>query len=150
MHELNFTQTVPLPLEKCWAFFSTPQNLRHITPPYLGFSDINASNTSMYAGQIIMHKIRPFSWLPMDWITEITHVNEPFYFIDEQRLGPYKFWHHEHHFEKVDKGTLITDKIYYKLYGGIIGRAINKLKIKEDLEAIFLYRKQKIQEIFGS
>ena len=103
----------------------------------------------MYAGQIISYIIRPVCRIPIEWITEITHVQEPYYFVDEQRFGPYKMWHHEHRFETIPKGVKMTDTVYYKLPFGFLGRILNSFKVKKDVEAIFAYRNAKLLQLFG-
>lgn len=149
MHRLYFEQKLPLSLDECWDFFSTPNNLEKLTPAYLGFSSEHIDQ-NMYAGQIIIHYIRPILGIPMKWVTEITHVDKPHYFIDEQRYGPYKFWHHEHRFKAIKQGVEIIDLIYYELPLGIVGTLINAIKVKRDIEAIFHYRTKKLNELFGT
>lgn len=149
MHIIEFSQTVPVSLQRCWEFFSSPQNLRLLTPTHLGFTE-NADDKPMYEGQIIIHTLRPIWGIRIKWVTEITHVKSLQYFIDEQRIGPYKFWHHEHRFRELAGKTEILDKIHYLLPYGVVGKAINQIKIKKDLLAIFAYRQTKITEIFGS
>lgn len=151
MHTLCYLQKIPLSLEECWKFFSCPKNLKIITPSHLGFEIINDQDlTTMYAGQIIHYRIKPLWNFPLEWVTEITHVQKPHYFIDEQRVGPYKLWHHEHHFEPIANGVLMRDIVYYQLFFGPIGRAVNYLKVKKDVQAIFEYRKDKLEKLFGS
>lgn len=150
MHILKFSQKIPLPLEACWEFFAHPSNLKKITPEFLGFEIVGeAQGGKMFAGQIIHHTLRPFWNIPIEWITEITHVQEPLYFIDEQRFGPYRFWHHEHWFKPLVNGVEILDHIYYKMPLGFLGEAVHKLKVKKDIEAIFAFRKAKLEEMFG-
>lgn len=148
MNTINYKQNIPISLSTCWDFFSSPSNLPLLTPPYLGFSN-DSSEKSMYEGQIISHRIKPVLGISILWVTEITHVKPLEYFIDEQRFGPYKFWHHEHRFREIPNGVEITDIIHYMVYGGIFGKLINNLKISKDLEAIFSYRQNKIRHIFG-
>lgn len=104
----------------------------------------------MYEGQIIIHTLRPIWGVRIKWVTEITHVKSLEYFVDEQRIGPYKFWHHEHRFRELSGGTKILDKVHYLLPYGVVGKAINQIKIKNELHAIFAYRQTKITEIFGN
>lgn len=148
MHIIEYSQKVPISLETCWDFFSSPRNLKMLTPPHLGFTEI-FDGKEMYEGQIIIHFLKPLLGLRMQWVTEITHVKSLEYFIDEQRIGPYKFWHHEHRFQRILGGIEIIDKIHYMLPFGIIGKAINRFKVSRDLDAIFNYRQAKIVEIFG-
>lgn len=150
MHTLRYSQKLPLSLEECWKFFSNPRNLKIITPEHLEFEILNDQDlVTMYAGQIIHYTIKPLWKIPIEWVTEITHVKQPDYFIDEQRLGPYKLWHHEHRFAPIKNGVLMTDVVFYQLPFGPIGRAINFLKVKKDVEAIFEYRKVKLEKLFG-
>ncbi len=103
----------------------------------------------MYPGQIIHYRIKPVLNIPIEWVTEITHVQKPDYFIDEQRLGPYKLWHHEHRFEPISHGVLMHDYLYYQLFFGCLGRALHSLWVKKEVEAIFQYRKEKLEQLFG-
>jgi ligand-binding SRPBCC domain-containing protein len=150
MYYLNYKQKLPLSLKESWDFFSSPTNLTILTPDYLGFEIANKQETSkMYGGQIIAYTVRPLWNLPFHWVTEITHVKEPDYFIDEQRFGPYKFWHHEHRFSSIPNGIEMSDTIYYELPFSFLGRAFHSLKIKQDLENIFSYRYTKLEQLFG-
>jgi ligand-binding SRPBCC domain-containing protein len=150
MHCLKHSQKLPLSVEESWSFFSDPKNLSILTPSYLNFEMMfDGPVDRMYAGQIIGHLIRPLWNIRIGWITEITHVQEPLYFIDEQRFGPYKFWHHEHRFHPIAHGVEMLDTIYYQLPLGIFGQALHAIKVKKDLAAIFAYRKTKLEELFG-
>lgn len=150
MYSLTYLQKLPLSLEDSWNFFSSPANLKILTPDHLRFEITNnLENRKMYAGQIIAYTIRPLWNLPLEWISEITHVQEPYYFIDEQRFGPYKFWHHEHRFHSIPEGVEMTDTIYYKLPLGPLGKIFHALKVKHDLAAIFSYRQAKLEKMFG-
>ncbi|MCA9508376.1 MAG: SRPBCC family protein [Myxococcales bacterium] len=147
MHIIEYRQNISVSLHDCWEFFSAPQNLKILTPPHLGFSDKNDAQP-MYPGQIIIHQIKPLLGIPIEWVTQITHVKIFDYFIDEQRFGPYKFWHHEHRFQESSDGTRIIDRIHYQLPFGPLGNLMNWLKVRRDLEKIFDYRQQKIVQIF--
>jgi ligand-binding SRPBCC domain-containing protein len=149
MYYLKYSQKLPLTLEACWNFFSSPANLRTLTPDYLNFKITSLESEIMYAGQIIVYDIHPILNLPIEWVTEISHVEKPYYFIDEQRFGPYKFWHHEHHFKPIVSGIEMMDIIYYQLPFGILGQALHAIKIKRDLENIFAYRRAKLEKLFG-
>lgn len=148
MYRLEYKQRLPISLQECWDFFSTPANLKSITPEYLGF-DVFAADTPMYAGQIILHRIRPFWNIRIEWVTEITHVDEPHYFIDEQRFGPYEFWHHEHRFHSLPGGVEMIDTVHYKVPYGVLGKVFHHFKLKNDLKNIFGYRHSKLEEKFG-
>lgn len=150
MHYLKYSQKLPLTQKESWDFFSSPANLKKITPEHLEFTITSPLETGkMYEGQIITYTIRPLWNIPIQWTTEITHVNEPHYFIDDQRAGPYQLWHHEHRFEPIPNGVEMTDIIYYQLPFGPLGSLLNYLKVRKDVEAIFSYRKTKLEQLFG-
>ncbi len=150
MFTLKYSQKLPLTLEDSWKFFSSPANLKILTPEHLRFEmTSDHENKKMYAGQIIAYTIRPLYNISLEWVTEITQVHEPYYFIDEQRFGPYKFWHHEHRFNSIPNGVEVTDTIYYKMPFGFVGKVLQFIKVKHDLEAIFSYRRAKLEKLFG-
>lgn len=149
VHKLQFKQVIPQPIESVWQFFSNPKNLEKITPPEMGFEHTVYSNENMYAGMIIMHKVRPILNIPVNWVTEITQVNAPHFFIDEQRKGIYSFWHHQHHFEAVENGTEMTDIIHYEVPFGFLGDIVNSIFVRNKLHEVFEYRFKKVDEIFG-
>ena len=141
------TELRPLNLN---VFISSPANLKNITPEYMGF-DIVSENLpeKMYPGMMIAYKVSPLLGIKMNWVTEITHVKEPEYFVDEQRVGPYRIWHHQHHIQKIDEGVLMTDIVDYLPPFGLIGRMVNALVIEKQLAGIFNFRTQKLVEVFG-
>jgi ligand-binding SRPBCC domain-containing protein len=148
LNQKQFIKNVSI--AEAWGFFSAPQNLKKITPPQMGFDITSEMHTNkMYAGQIIRYKVKPLAGIPMDWTTEITQVNEHKFFIDEQRQGPYKMWHHQHHFEEKDGGVLMTDIIHYWPPFGVIGNLANSLLIKKQLKSIFDFRKIQIKLLFN-
>jgi ligand-binding SRPBCC domain-containing protein len=148
MHKLSYTQKLPISLEKAWDFFSSPSNLKLLTPEYLSFN-MTCDTSEMYPGQIITYTIRPLFNIPINWVTEITHVEKQVYFIDEQRFGPYSFWHHEHRFTAIPNGVSMADTVYYKLPFGPIGGLLNSIKVQKDVVGIFNYRNAKLEELFG-
>lgn len=137
------------PIEKIWGFISNPANLKIITPDYMGF-DITSKNVpdTMYPGMIISYKVSPLLNIKTTWVTEITHVKEGMYFVDEQRVGPYKIWHHQHFLEATPTGTLMKDIISYQPPFGFLGNLANSLIIRKKLQEIFSYREKKLNEIF--
>lgn len=149
-YTLKQEQILPCTLDEAWHFFSSPHNLKEITPDYLGFEITSPSlSDTMYPGQIISYKVSPLLGIKLDWMTEITQVKDREFFIDNQRFGPYKMWHHQHWFEDVPKGVKMTDIITYVLPLGIIGRLAHKLFIRRQLEGIFTYRKEVTDRIFS-
>lgn len=146
----EWKQFIPGQLDKAWAFFSRPENLNEITPPGMSFEILSPiTGATMYEGMIIQYKLSPFPGIRMDWVTEITHIQAKRYFVDEQRLGPYALWHHEHHFEEQDGGVLMTDLLHYKVPYGIIGAIAGALLVDRQIEYIFDYRRKAIAERFG-
>ena len=150
LYQLRRVQRLPVSLEKAWDFFSAPDNLSEITPDYMGFIVTSGqSDQKMYEGMIISYIVKPLFKIPLAWVTEITHVREPYYFVDEQRFGPYRFWHHEHHFREIDGGVEMIDLLNYKLMMGPLGRSVNSLLIRKRVESIFDYRFTKLEMMFG-
>lgn len=149
IYTLTIKQLLPAGIDRAWAFFSNPLNLDTITPGNLGFK-ITSGITSemMYQGQIITYKIGIFPLIKSNWVTEITSVKDKAYFVDEQRFGPYKMWHHEHLFTEKDGITEMIDKISFALPFGFLGAIAYKLLIKNKLMDIFGYRAKKVHEIF--
>jgi ligand-binding SRPBCC domain-containing protein len=150
MYQFKRTQFVKTDLATCWDFFSSPKNLKKITPPYMGFDVLLEIPEKMYEGLMIEYTVRPIWNLPVSWITEITHVNENKFFVDEQRKGPYKIWHHEHHFTEVPGGVEMVDIVSYELPFGFLGKLAHPFVVKNKLEEIFAYRYKAVEEIFNS
>lgn len=148
MYQLKKKIFVDAPITDVWEFFSSPSNLKKITPTSMGFDILKGADTSMYPGQIISYKVKPMLNIPTLWVTEITHVVDQQYFVDEQRIGPYRMWHHEHHFEQVDGGVEITDIVSYVLPFGFLGRIAHWLFVKQKLEHIFAFRSIAIAKYF--
>ncbi len=98
---------------------------------------------------IITYKVSPLFGIKMNWMTEITHVKEGEYFVDEQRMGPFAFWHHQHHFKAIDGGVLMSDILHYALPFGILGRMVNALVVGKQVKTIFEFREKAVREIFG-
>jgi ligand-binding SRPBCC domain-containing protein len=149
IHTLTQAQTLPLTLEQAWDFFSSPANLNEITPPELAFRILTPNLGRMYPGQLIAYDIRlaPLIWVT--WVTEITHVEPGSSFIDEQRFGPYKLWHHRHTFEAVEGGVRMTDEVHYALYGGPFGDLIHALWVGPQVKRIFDHRRRVLAERFA-
>ena len=146
---LHRTQELPVSLEAAWKFFSSPDQLKVITPEYMGFNITSPyPSSTMYPGMIISYVVKPFMSIGIPWVTEITHVEEPQYFVDEQRFGPYKFWHHQHKFLKTEGGVLMEDIVHYALPFGFVGTVMHKLVVRQKLEEIFDYRRKKLIELF--
>ena len=140
-HQIKETIELPISIKESWEFFSNPNNLSLITPPQLGLKITSSNTTETYAGQIITYKIKPLLGLPMTWVTEITHLDKERYFVDEQRVGPYRMWHHQHRFTSIPSGTLIEDIVDYVLPYGVFGEIAHQLMVKKQLASIFSYRK---------
>ncbi len=152
VYTLERVQRLPISLEEAWAFFSSPLNLREITPPYMRFEVLSDHRwvDRMYPGQIITYTVRPLLGIPLFWMTEITHVREGEFFVDEQRVGPYALWHHQHHFKPIEGGVEMTDLVHYRLPLGILGALAHALLVRRQLEEIFDYRYRVLEQRFGS
>lgn len=150
IYTLTAEQTIDVSLEKAWNFFSSPENLEKITPSHMGFKITSNVDKKAYTGQIITYKVAVLPGIKTNWITEITQVKEQEFFIDEQRFGPYKMWHHEHWFEELENGkTLMKDKISYKIPFGFLGDIAQSIFIKKQLKAIFEHRFTTLEKLFN-
>jgi ligand-binding SRPBCC domain-containing protein len=140
-YRLESTQYVNASIAEVWDFISSPRNLKHITPEHMGF-DILTPNLpdKMYPGMIIEYIVKPLFGIKMNWLTEITHVKDHEFFVDEQRSGPYTMWHHQHHIKQSDNGVLMTDIVHYIPPMGFIGAIANEVLIKHQLKNIFDFR----------
>lgn len=149
IHRLEQQQLLPISLEAAWIFFATPKNLNEVTPNNMVFKITSELPETMYEGLLITYKIKPMLNIPIYWCTEITHIKEKLYFIDEQRQGPYKFWHHEHHFKEVDGGVLMTDIVYYDIGKSVFGWLAGKLFVHRKVKEIFAYRFATLKTYFS-
>lgn len=150
IYHLKRKQILPITLTEAWDFFSTPRNLSRITPEQMGFKILYSSGgEKTYAGQIIRYKVSILPLITLHWVTEITHVKEPFYFVDEQRFGPYALWHHQHMFKEVPGGVEMTDELNYAIPLGILGRFAHWIFVGREVNRIFDYRFQVLEKFFG-
>ncbi len=144
-------QTIPVNIEEAWEFFSSPKNLAQITPDEMDFKITSELPDEMYPGQIITYIVKPLLGIPMKWMTEITHVEKPHRFVDNQIVGPYKLWHHQHHFKDLGNNrTEMTDIVHYSIATWQLGGIADKIFVRQKLEEIFDYRFKKVEEIFNS
>ena len=132
-----------------WQFFSQPKNLPLITPAWLDFQMTNAVPDEIHTGTIITYTIRPMLGLKVRWVTEITHAEAPCLFVDEQRFGPYRFWHHQHHFREIAGGVEVEDLVHYALSFGPLGRFAHAVTVRRRLAAIFAFRRAALEQHFG-
>ena len=149
LYQLKSKQFLPISLDEAWAFLSEPRNLKSITPEYMGFEIYDGADRAMYQGQIIQYIVTPVLGIKTKWVTEITHVVDKQFFVDEQRFGPYTMWHHQHHFKAVDGGVEMTDIVHYKLPFWFLGDIANTLFVKKQLQGIFDFRWKKVEDLFG-
>jgi len=149
IHTLRRQQVVRASLEEVWDFFSTPRNLDALTPDELSFRIVGEIAETMYEGQIIEYRVRFIKGIWSRWVTEITHVRDKSFFVDEQRLGPYKLWHHEHHFIPEGDGVRLVDRITYVIGFGFLGDLVDRLWVHRKLARIFDYRQEKTATLFG-
>lgn len=149
MYTLHKKQKLPISLQEAWNFIANPKNLATITPPTMGFKTLSGDERPMFSGQIIHYIITPFLGIKVEWVTEITHVADKSFFVDEQRYGPYKFWHHKHFLKEIPGGVEMEDIIHYKLPMAFLGRLMHPFLVKSKLEEIFKYRQNKLIELFG-
>jgi ligand-binding SRPBCC domain-containing protein len=147
VYVLQREQRVAMSLDDCWRFFSDPRNLEKITPPSLRFRVRSELPAEVYAGMMIRYTVSPLFGIPMTWVTEITHMRKPHYFADEQRVGPYRLWHHEHSFRAInDRESEVLDLIHYAPPLGALGAILNKLLVRPQLERIFNFRTEQLEK----
>ena len=150
LYRLETAQNLPITKEKAWDFFSDPRNLKAITPDYMGFKILKGEAPKMYAGQIIQYIVTPLLNIPVKWVTEITHVEEGSYFVDEQRFGPYALWHHKHFIKPIKNGVEMIDIVDYKIPFGFLGQLMHPILVGPKLKEIFDYRRTALIERFGN
>ena len=148
VNTLKYSQILPISLDRAWNFLSSPKNLKLITPKSMNFNITEWDNRDSYPGQIIQYTVKPIFGIKLKWVTEITHLQKNKYFVDEQRFGPYSFWHHKHFLKEVEGGVLMEDIIHYKLPYGFFGELINIFFVRKKLKEIFSYRKNELIKIF--
>lgn len=149
-HILRASQNIPTDIETAWKFLSDPRNLAKITPPDMGFQITTPGlPDEMYPGMVITYKVSPLLGIKTTWVTEITQVQKPHYFIDNQRTGPYSVWHHQHFLKEIEGGVQMDDVINYVVPGGPIGDIINGIAVQSKLRGIFEYRQKALENMFG-
>lgn len=148
-YELYRETVLPISLLEAWDFFSNPFNLAKITPNDMGFKVVSKNlPKQIHNGLTIQYIVKPLAGIPLKWVSQISAVNAPYMFVDEQLKGPYAYWHHEHTFEEFEGKVLMKDKVIYAVPLGILGRIANTLIVRNKLEHIFNYRTTKILELF--
>ncbi|MEL0318350.1 MAG: SRPBCC family protein [Flavobacteriaceae bacterium] len=149
IYRLETIQNLPISQKEAWNFLSDPRNLKTITPDYMGFEIVSGAASKIYAGQILQYIVTPLLNIPLNWVTEITHIREGEYFVDEQRFGPYSLWHHKHFIKPIKNGVEMIDIVDYKVPFGILGQLVQPFLVRPKLEEIFEYRKNALDRIFG-
>ena len=149
IYRLESKQNLPISKKEAWEFLSSPKNLKTITPEYMSFDILSGADRPMFAGQIIQYIVTPLLGIKTKWVTEITHVVEGEYFVDEQRFGPYALWHHKHFIKEIPGGVEMEDIIDYKVPMGILGQLVHPFIVKPKLDEIFEHRRKKLIELFG-
>ncbi len=148
LYHLRAQQSLPISLPRAWDFFSNPNNLAEITPAWLNFRVTSNLPEKMYPGMIVTYQVRPWGGIALDWVTEITHLSAPNFFVDEQRFGPYRFWHHQHHFREIASGVEMTDIVHYALPFGPFGRLAHYFSVEGRLQEIFKFRRERLERLF--
>lgn len=149
LHRIEAVQVLPVTVEEAWAFFSDPSNLARITPRDMDFRITSDVPERVHEGLIITYTLRPLLGIPVQWATEITHVDEGIRFVDEQRAGPYSMWHHEHGFAAVAGGVEVRDVVHYALPLGPLGDLVHTIAVGARVRSIFAYRRRALVARFG-
>jgi ligand-binding SRPBCC domain-containing protein len=148
MYKLHHMQAIPATREEVWEFLSNPRQLEHITSGKMAFEATKELPGTMYEGMIIELRIAPILGIPMHWVSEITHIEERVRFIDEQRFGPFRFWHHEHRLTEKDGGIIMEDIVHYVMPFAFIGRIVHRLFVRKMIEEIFSERRKQAEAFF--
>lgn len=149
-YQIKTELKIPATIEEVWDFISSPENLKEITPPSMGFNIVSeALPKKMYPGMIIQYLVKPLAGISTTWVTEITQVEHLKYFVDEQRVGPYSVWHHQHFLERIEGGVMMTDIVSYVPPLGLLGKLANIFLIKGKLKEIFAFRTGAVVRRFG-
>ena len=150
IYQLHKNINLPISKIEAWNFLSDPSNLQKLMPNDMGFDIVSGAEKSVYAGQLIEYDVVPFKGFKTRWVTEITQVQKPDYFVDIQLYGPYKLWHHKHFIHEIENGVRIEDIVHYRLPLGFIGNMMHSLIVKPKLEDIFKTRTEKMNALFGT
>ena len=150
LYQLHAKQSIKTDMTTAWNFLSDPENLQKITPAHMGFTILAGAEKKMYAGQMIHYSVMPFPGIRTKWVSEITHVQEGNYFVDEQRYGPYAMWHHKHFIKEVAGGVEMEDVIDYKIPLGFLGQLAHPLVVQPQLRKIFAHREAALNQMFGT
>jgi len=146
IYRLECSMSVPVALQEAFVFFENPRNLARITPPWLNFRITSPGPIQMRKGAEIAYQIR-WLGLPVNWKTVITEYEPPFFFVDEQKSGPYAYWRHRHDFKPTEYGALVSDKVDYALPLGPLGMLAHWLTVRRQLQEIFDYRQKALSDI---
>lgn len=149
IYQISRKQLLPVSLEDAWSFFADASNLQRLTPPEMKMEPAEKSPTEIYPGMIAVYKVRPLFRIPITWVTEITQVQSMEYFVDEQRFGPFKFWHHEHRLQQTEEGVEVTDLLYYAMPFSFVGKLIHAKMVRPKLQELFVYRQKQLKNLFG-
>lgn len=150
LYRLEQSQDLPIDLDTAWQFFSDPQNLERITPPTVSFRITSGAGEPVFAGQLISYQLKLFGFWPQQWLTEITAVQPGRYFIDEQRHGPYRLWHHLHRFrDRPGGGVQLFDRVTYAMPFGPLGRMVHAVRVRSEIEGIFQHRRRILEDLFA-
>ncbi|MFI8380170.1 cell division inhibitor [Leeuwenhoekiella sp. NPDC079379] len=149
IYNLHSIQKLPISLDEAWDFLTNPRNLEMLTPSDMNFKVFAGADRPMYAGQLLQYTVTPLPGFNTKWVSEITALKEKEYFIDEQRFGPYAFWHHKHFIKEIPGGVSMEDSVDYKLPLGILGRVAHPILVKSKLDSIFEYRQEQLLKMFG-
>lgn len=150
IYTLQRNLSVSASREAVWEFFSSPRNLARITPAEMAFTVVTPDLPErIYPGLMIEYQVRPIGGIALTWLTEITQVREGHYFVDEQRIGPYRLWHHEHAFSQAGEGrVMVEDRVTYALPGGWLGDLVHPWLVQPQLERIFQFREEAVRRLF--
>lgn len=150
IYTLSNSQKLPITIEEAWDFLSDPTQLETITSSDMEFKTVTPLPEKMYEGMLMHYQIAPLAGIRLNWVTQITHIEKGVRFIDEQRLGPFRFWHHEHRLIEMDDGIVMQDIVHYVMPFSFIGRIAHWTSIRKLLESLFKFRTEQIETYFNN
>jgi ligand-binding SRPBCC domain-containing protein len=151
IYHLVRSQKLPIAQDVAWAFFSNPANLLELTPEWAKMTDESPEKfKTLFTGMVQLLGVKLPGGIPSQWVAVITHVEAPHYFVDEQKSGPFKFWHHRHQILPVEGGVEVRDTLHYAMPFGFVGHIVHNLIVRNQLQELFDYRAKMLEDFFGT
>lgn len=149
IYQLYRRQKLKLSRQMAWDFFSSPYYLNEITPGFFNVEITSRVPEKIYAGLMISYRMKAVFGMPMAWLSEVSHCDEPHRFVYQQAVGPFKFWSHEVCLTEADDGIVVEDIVFYAMPWAWFGQCMHALLIGGKLQRIFDTRSEYLQKRWG-